>query len=76
VQTFLSSLTDSETSIAQDASRLLELCTDFATPIIQSLVVLMTEPALWDHVQFLESLKILIQECKVTVNALNLINLE
>eukprot|EP01118_Nematostelium_gracile_P011820 TRINITY_DN4259_c0_g1_i2.p1 TRINITY_DN4259_c0_g1~~TRINITY_DN4259_c0_g1_i2.p1 ORF type:complete len:380 (+),score=66.46 TRINITY_DN4259_c0_g1_i2:491-1630(+) len=50
--------------IAQNPAQLLEFCTHFSTPIIQSVVTILSQPELLDHLEFLQSLKILIEECK------------
>lgn len=55
----------SEIEVAKDSTKLLELCTDFSTSVLQSIVALLNDPSLLDNSQFVKNMKILIQDYKV-----------
>eukprot|EP01103_Thecamoeba_quadrilineata_P000795 TRINITY_DN1069_c0_g2_i1.p1 TRINITY_DN1069_c0_g2~~TRINITY_DN1069_c0_g2_i1.p1 ORF type:complete len:1230 (+),score=233.00 TRINITY_DN1069_c0_g2_i1:59-3748(+) len=54
--------------IAHDDNQLLELCTDFSTPVVHSIVTLMTDASLFNNKQFLNNLKILLIDYQTKKN--------
>lgn len=55
-----------EHSIAQDATRLLELCSVFSSVVLESIVALLENPELVEHRQFIKNLKRLLTHYKVS----------